>query len=229
MRLLPVVEGITPGVGDVGLIVALEPEGLGVEAPGAAVVAATRAVGGLDLAVQEAAFEQVEGAGSVGAVSRDRMVGVVRVEAVQDQLEPVRLAVLVVVDEQRQVRFLGEIHAFRGELEADRQVKVLGEHRLLVGLAVTVGVFEDQELVVGQRVAGSVVRVGRGRRDPEPAAGVEGHLHRLLQVGELLLGGEELDLEAGRHRHLGDGLLAREERGGIPVLHAGLEVGGDRG
>ena len=42
----------------------------------------------------------------------------------------------------------------------------------------------------GERV---VVRGG----DPQPALGVEGHLHRLLDVG---LAGDELHLEAGRER-----------------------------
>ena len=53
--LFPIVEGEAPRIGDVDLE-AFEAEGLRVEAPGAAVVAATRAIRGLDLAVEEAAF-----------------------------------------------------------------------------------------------------------------------------------------------------------------------------
>ena len=103
-------------------------------------------------------------------------------------------------------------------------MELIREDRLLVGLAVAVGVFEDQELVVRQRVAGTVVRVGRGRGDPEAALGVERHLHRLLEVRELLFGGEEGDLVAGQQLHLLDGGFAGKELRGVAVLLAGLEV-----
>ena len=58
--LLPVIEGDAPGVVDVALDGALQAEVLRIEAPGAAVVHALRTVGRLDLAVQEAALEQIE-------------------------------------------------------------------------------------------------------------------------------------------------------------------------
>ena len=74
---------------------------------------------------------------------------------------------------------------------------------MLVGLAVAVGVLEDQELVV-HLLLGLPVRVGRPDGDPQPALGVERHLHRLGQLGELLLGGEQVDLQP-----LADGHLAR--------------------
>ena len=224
-RLFPVVEGIAPRIGDVELL-ALQPVGLRVEAPHAAVVAAAGSVGGLHLAVEEASFEQVERARSVRAIGRDRVVRVVGVETVQDQLHAVRLAVLVVVDEQGEVRFLGDVDALRRDLEADRDVEVVGEDRLLVGLAVAVGVFEDDDLVVGHRVARAVRRVGRRRGDPEATFGVEGHLHGLLQVREFLLGCEERDFVARGEGHLADGGFARKEFGRIAVLLAGLEVGG---
>ena len=156
------------------------------------------------------------------------MVRVVGVEAVQDQLLAVGLAVLVVVDEQGEVGLLGQVHAFGRDLEADGQVQAVGEYAALVGAAVAVGVLEDEELVVGRRVAGAVVRVGRRGGDPEAALAVEGHLHGLLQVGEHRLIGEEVHLEAGQELHLGDGLLTGEELGGIAVLVAGLVVGRDR-
>ena len=224
-RLFPIVEGEAPRIGDVGLH-ALEAVGLRIEAPGAAVIAATRAVRGLDLTVEEAAFEQVERARGVGAIGGDGVVRVVRVEAVQDQLGAVGLAVLVIVDEQGEVGFLGDIHAFRGDLEADRDVQLVGENGLLVGLAVAIGVLEDQELVVGEGVTRAVVRVGRRRGDPEASLRVEGHLDRLLEVGELLFGGEERDLVARGELHLLDGGFAGKELRGVAVLLARLEVRG---
>ena len=51
--------------------------GLSAETRDTAVVAASRAVGRFDLAVQEASFQEVEGPRRVGAVGGDRVVGVV--------------------------------------------------------------------------------------------------------------------------------------------------------
>ena len=173
--------------------------------------------------MQEAALEQVERARGVGAVGRNRVVRVMRVEAVHEDLQPIRLVVVVGVDQQAEVGFLREVHTLGGQLEADGQVEISGEDRLLVGLPVVIGVFEDDELVIGPGITRSVVRVAGHHRDPEASLVVEGHLHRVLEIGELLLGGEELDLVAGHHGHLLDGLLA------IEVLHRPLEVGGHLG
>ena len=78
----------------------------------------------------------------------------------------------------------------------------------LAGCRVEVG--EDEELVGrlsrcrGERV---VVR----SRDPEPALGVEGHLHRLLDVR---LARDELHLEARRQRELLPLFRGRHRAGG---------------
>ena len=92
------------------------------------------------------------------------------------------------------IRGLGDVDPSRGELEPGRAVEAVGEDRLLVGLAVAVGVLEDQDLVV-HLVAGLPVRVARPAGDPEPTPGVERHLHRLGQLGESLLGGEQVHLQ----------------------------------
>ena len=94
--------------------------------------------------------------------------------------------------------------------------KPVGQCRLsaktvdLVGLAVAVGVFEDQELVV-HLLLGLPVRVARPDGDPEPALGVERHLHRLGQLGKFLFGGEQVDFHALGDLHLRDGFFAAEE------------------
>ena len=67
----------------------------------------------------------------------------------QDQFLAVGLAVLVIVDEQREVRFLGYVDAFRRELEADGNMQMVGEDRLLIGLTVAIRVFEDDQFVIG--------------------------------------------------------------------------------
>ena len=68
------------------------------------------------------------------------------------------------------------------ELEAGRAVQAVGEDGHLVGLAVAVGVFEDQDLVV-HLLLGLPVRIARPDGHPQPALGVERHLHRLGQLG----------------------------------------------
>ena len=78
--------------------------------------------------------------------------------------------------------------------------------------------------------AGEVHRVRRHGRDPEPTLRVEGHLHRLLEVGELDLGGEQVGLVAfgqgeGRPRLLGRGQIDRLLDVGLdPFERAGLAV-----
>ena len=125
-------------------------------------------------------------------------------------LADVGLVVAVGVLEEHQVGRLGDQDAAVGELEAGRAVQAVGEDGPLVGLAVAVGVLEDQELVV-HLLLGLPVRIGRPDGDPEPALGVERHLHRLGQFGELLLRGEQVDLHALGDGHLADRLLAVEE------------------
>ena len=63
------------------------------------------------------------------------------------------------------------------DLETDRYVEVIGEVNLLIRLAVVIGVFENDEFVLGERVADSVVRITGHRRDPKSSFVVEGHLN----------------------------------------------------
>ena len=102
-----------------------------------------------------------------------------------------------------------------GERQARRDAQLVGEDGELVGHAVAVGVFADDDLVVALARRLHVVRIIDGDADPQPAALVPGHGDRL--AAEVRLAGEELHLEAGRvlivlHRlfgrqrllHLGD-------------------------
>ena len=93
-----------------------------------------------------------------------------RVEAGEDALADVGLVVAVGVLQEHQVGRLGDQDAAVGELEAGRAVQLVGEDDHLVGLAVAVGVFEDQELVV-HLLLGLPVRVGRPAGDPEAPLG----------------------------------------------------------
>ena len=60
---------------------------------------------------------------------------------------------------QTEVRFFGDVDAVVGEHEGQRDVQVVGPDGRLVGLAVPVGVLEDDDLVV-RFLAGIDVRVG---------------------------------------------------------------------
>ncbi len=92
----------------------------------------------------------------------------------------------------QEVGVVGDVDAAVAGFEAGRDEQAVGEHGCLVGFAHTLGVFEDDDLVVllGTRFD---LRVRFAARDPQPALGVEVHLDRL---GEQRVGGEQVDLEA---------------------------------
>ena len=84
------------------------------------------------------------------------------------------------------VRRLHDEHAVLVELETGRAVEVVEKRRALVGPAVAVRVFEDEQ-AVAVLAPGRALRVIRPGRDPQPAFRVPGHLHRIDEFGELLL------------------------------------------
>ena len=116
-----------------------------------------------------------------------------------DQVTGIGLVVAVGVLEEHQVRLLSDVNPAVAEFDSGRDVKLVGENRLFVGFTVAVGILEDQDLVV-DRLAGQVHRIRGHRRDPEPPLGVEGHLDRLLEVGKILLRGEQVGLVPFRER-----------------------------
>ena len=193
--LAPAVEGVAVGVGEAVGDVNLELLRLRLVAEDPRVRAADRrAVRRLDLGLVERSLLKIKGAAGVELEAVGGVVRVGRIEAGEDSLADVGLVVAVGVLQEHQVGRLGDQDAAVGELEAGRAMQAVGEDDPLVGLAVAVGVFEDQELVV-HFLLGLPVRVGRPAGDPEAALGVERHLHRLGQLGKLLLGGEQVDLE----------------------------------
>ena len=86
-----------------------------------------------------------------------------------------------------------------------------------VGLAVAVGVFKYQQAVAGfaGRRAFGVIRPGS---NPKPAFGVERHLHRLDEFGELRLAGEQVHFAAVCHSHVFDRLLGVKIRTDIDLV-----------
>ena len=70
---------------------------------------------------------------------------------------------------------------------------------LFVRLAVVVGVFQDDQFVVGFGVAGFVVWITGHGGHPKPTFVVEGHLHRVGQVGKFCLGSKKFYFVPIRH------------------------------
>jgi hypothetical protein len=123
--------------------------------------------------------------------------------------------------EEHQVGGLRDDDAAVVELEPGRVLEPAGELLHGVRLAVAVGVLEDQELVV-VGFARLPVRVARPHRDPQPALRVPRHLHRLRQLREHLLAGEQRHLQPLPDGHLLDGLFAAEEQVGAVRARARL-------
>ena len=116
------------------------------------------------------------------------------VEAVQQDFLDVVAIVAVRVLQEHHVGRLREDDAVLIEFEPGGVVQVARKHRPLVGLAVAIGVFEDEQRVVHRRL-GLPMRVILPGRYPESAPRVERHLHGIDQLGKFLLRREQLDLQ----------------------------------
>ena len=151
-------------------------------------------------------------------------MGVGGVEPHQHPLLPVRPAIAIGIPRVPKIRRLHDQDAILIKLETGRRVQVLEERNAAIGAAVAVSVLENQEAVAVPGI-GPAQRVVRPDRDPEPAAGIPGHLDGLGELGKLLLAGEKV--EAGVEGHLGDRLLAAKEGERAVGIRSRL-VGGDR-
>ena len=131
-------------------------------------------------------------------------VGVVRLEAGEQDLALVGLAVAVRVVEEQHVGGLRHDQAAVGVAERGGDAQVLGEDGLLVGPAVAVGVLDDRDpvatLPLRLHLVGVVDRLGH----VEPAEVVPGHGDRLA---DLRLGDEQLRLEPVGHGQMLDATL----------------------
>ena len=155
------------GVGDLWAAVTAVRDELGAEG-----VAARRRAGAAHRGFRGDAVATIEPAVRSPLEGVERFVRVLTAEALQQHLEPARLVVLVLDEEQ--VRGRTDEHPAVPDLDAgaeieraqigllallgDGEVLALGEHRALVAHAVTVGVFEDDDFVV-RLLAGRDLRV----------------------------------------------------------------------
>ena len=127
-------------------------------------------------------------------------------------------AVAVAILEPEDPWLVDHEHTAIEEGKAGGAVELVIKHRALVGRAVAIGVFKDQEFVLGARIARLPLRIARHRAHPQPALAVERQLHRLGQLWKSRFIREQLHLEAGgerarldqvgrRHDHRATGLV----------------------
>ena len=102
---------------------------------------------------------------------------------------------MVGVAQEPQVAGLLQQNAVPVEGEGAGSVELVGEEADAVGLAVAVGVFEEEE-AVGRSGQGTLFGLGAAEH-AQPALAVPAHLHRVGQFGEAGALGEDLHLEAG--------------------------------
>ena len=205
----PAVERLAPGIREAVRHEDVKLLSLSVVAEDAGIGAPLRATDRLHRRLMKRALLHEQPAGRIAREGTDRVVRVCRIEPVEHDLAEISLVIAVGVFQEDEVRLLRDVEPAVGDLEAGRQMEAIGEHRLLVGFAVAIGVFEDQDLVIDGH-AGQVLWVAGHRGDPEPALRVERHLHRVGKLGKLDLRGEAIHLVAlldlhHRQRLLGGG------------------------
>ena len=152
-------------------------------------VPSRRPPGRFHLRVMKRPFLKIDCSAGIEHEAVGRVVRVGRVHPVDDALLHVVAVIAVRVLEEENVGTLRDDHPAPPEFEPGRILKVVRERRALVRTTVAVGVFKDQQLVVGGfgRLPMGIVMP---RGDPQPAPRVEGHLHRIRQLGKLLFGGK---------------------------------------
>ena len=211
----------SPGVGGA---VAEDFEGFagGVEAPDAALDGDAHffgGAGGADESGAGSAAASVEPA--VGtpaeAVGEVMVVAVGDGEAIEDDLGlGVGDVVLVGIGDEEELGRAHEVDAIFCELDGGEHLEVIGEDLAGVGLAVVVGIVEDDEAVAeGEVESFSFFGVGEVFGNPHAAFVIPGHGDGVLDLG---LGGEDGGLEVLGDLERGGGFFCRRRVGGFVLL-----------
>ena len=194
-------EGLAPAIEDVAPRVAAgagaeESQflGAGIVLVDAAVEITNETVLGFDLGMEEDAFLEVDPTAGTTTPGADRVVAVFNAEAGEGELLEVGNIVAVGVFEKEDIRGLANVASAVGEFDSGGEVESLREDGRLIGSAIVVGVFENDDLVVGG-IARFELGVGPGAGNPEAAFGIPSHVDR---VGEHGIGGEEIGFVAGQ-------------------------------
>src|SRR4051794_16929022 len=155
-------------------------------------------------------FERVQKTAVRKLALAHRVVRVVARSAVEELDNYIGFVVAVGVLQPEHPRLIGNEHATVPELKARRAVELVVKYFALVGAAVVIRVFEDQQPIARPRVARLPLRVCRHATHPEAPAIVEADLIGFSQLGELALACERLHFKTDRHLHRFGTLFRRE-------------------
>ena len=140
-----------------------------------------RAPGCFNLRMMEGPFLEIHGTSGIERKAVDRVVRIRRIETMDDSFFNVVFVITVRVFEKQQIGSLRDQDTAVPEFEAGRIMNVTGERDALVGFAVLIRIFQDQQTVVHGR-RWFPVRIGWPGGNPETPLGIERHLHGINQL-----------------------------------------------
>src|SRR5262249_13314165 len=150
------------------------------EPPDAAAIQVLHAVRRFDVRVNVNRLVDVQAAVRAPAKGVDNVMRVLGAEAGENDPRLVGFFAGLARGQVDELGAVGDIGAAVAGFDAGGDQQAVRENGRLVGLAVAVGVFEDDDLVVGD-LARLDLRVDLAGGNPQPALGVEVHLDRLGQ------------------------------------------------
>ena len=170
--------GITPGSPDKNAKLL----GARIELINTAVVISNHTKGGFHLGMQKNALLEIDPTTRTAAPRADRVMIVLNAKTSQGQFLHIGHIITVGIFKEEDIGRLPHINSSISELDSGRQVKTVCKNSGLVGRTVTVGIFENDDLII-RHITGLELRVGPRAGHPEPPAGVPVHMHGVRQHG----------------------------------------------
>src|SRR2546423_10372266 len=137
-------------------------------------------------------------------------MGIRRGQAHEHAFDRAGLIVSVRSADEPKIGSLHEQNAVSEKLKTRWAVEIIDEVGELIGFAVTVSIFENNEAVAGF-AGGSALGIIGPNSNPEPAPGIPGHWDWLGEFGKFFLAREEVHLHAGMNLHFRKGIFSAEE------------------
>ena len=134
------------------------------------------------------------------------MVRVVGSPTIQDFDHLISFVVSVRVLQPNQTWLVYYENSTVEEIKPSGAMQLVVENRRLVCFTIRIGVFQDDQLVIGTLVARTPLRISRHTSDPQSPSVVEVDLDWLCNFRKLSLLGKQLDLHSVRHFRCGDEL-----------------------
>ena len=135
-------------------------------------------MGRFNLGVVKSPLLEVNRTATIGDKTVGCVVSIGRVKAMENPFPHVRLAIAIGIFQIHQVWCLGDNHSSIVKIESRWVVQIIGKNRQLVGFAIFIGVFQNENFVI-HGIFGLPVRVGWPNCHPQPALGIPSHLHRI--------------------------------------------------